>query len=155
MKIQHAAVAALAALVMNHGLAADTSAVPAGVRYAIVRAQIEDGKWVAAIEELKRLNDSASADWNNLMGYCLRKARTPDYASAEKFYDTALRIDPQHRGALHYSGELYLVTGNLPKAEERLAALDKVCALPCDEQARLKLAVELYRAAGNKYIAPP
>ena len=45
------------------------------------------------------VNDSDSADWNNLMGYTHRKAKTPDYAAAEPYYDAALRIDPKHCGA--------------------------------------------------------
>ena len=79
----------------------------------------------------------------------------PDLAEAERYYDEALRIDPQHRGALEYSGELYLMTGNLPKAEERLATLDKACTFSCEEYRDLKRAVERYKAAGNKYVASP
>ena len=157
MKLQHAAVAAcLAALLSSHSaLAADTSSVPAGLKFAVVRAHIADDNWKGAIEELQRLNEPTSADWNNLMGYSLRKAKTPDYEAAEKFYDAALRIDPTHRGALEYSGELYLMLGNLPKAEERLAALDKACRLPCSEYTDLKKAVAAYKANGNKYVATP
>ena len=46
------------------------------------------------------------------------------------------------------------MTGNLAKAEERLAALDKACFLPCEEYKDLKNAVARYKAAGNKYVAP-
>ena len=120
-----------------------------------VRASIADNKWQAAIDELKAVNDAGSADWNNLMGYSLRKQATPDYTAAEKFYAEALRIDPKHRGALEYSGELYLMTGNLQKAEERLAALDKACLFSCEEYRDLKRAVERYKAAGNKYVPSP
>jgi Flp pilus assembly protein TadD len=119
-------------------------------KLSAARAQIADNKWVAAIDELKRVNDTGSADWNNLMGYSHRKAKTPDYAAAERYYDEALRINPQHRGALEYSGELYLITGDLSKAEQRLAALDKACFLPCQEYTDLKKAVERYKTNGNK-----
>jgi Flp pilus assembly protein TadD len=122
---------------------------------AAARSQIAAKKWDGAIAELKRVNDTGSADWNSLMGYSLRKAAAPDHAGAEKYYDEALRIDPRHRGALEYSGELYLITGNLPKAEQRLAALDKACLLPCEEYTDLKKAVERYKANGNKYVAAP
>ena len=137
--------------------AADTapSRTTAPDKLSGVRASIADNKWQAAIDELKTVNDTGSADWNNLMGYSLRKQATPDYAAAEKFYAEALRIDPKHRGALEYSGELYLMTGNLPKAEERLAALDKACFFSCEEYRDLKRAVERYKAAGNKYVASP
>ncbi len=124
-------------------------------KLAAARAQIADNKWVAAIEELKRVGDTGSADWNNLMGYSHRKAKTPDYAAAERYYDEALRIDPQHRGALEYSGELYLMTGNLGKAEQRLAALDKACLLPCAEYTELKKAVAAYKANGHRVVAAP
>jgi len=102
-----------------------------------------------AIDELKRLNDTGDADWNNLMGYSLRKAPMPDFAGAEKFYDEALRIDPRHRGALEYSGELYLQTGDLAKAEQRLAALDKACRFGCSEYSDLKKAIAQYKAGSG------
>jgi len=117
-----------------------------------VREQIQQKKWAAAVDLLKSVNDTGSADWNNLMGYSLRHIGTPEHAAAETHYDAALRIDPKHRGALEYSGELYLITGNLPKAEERLATLDKVCRLPCAEYTDLKKAVARYKANG-KYVA--
>ena len=44
------------------------------------------------------------------------------------------------------------MTGNLPMAEQRLAALDKACFLPCEEYSDLKRAVARYKAAGNKYV---
>ena len=117
------------------------------------RAQIAAKNWPAAVEELKKVNDTSSADWNNLMGYSLRKADPANLPEAEKFYNEALRIEPKHRGALEYSGELYLMMGNLDMAEQRLAALDKACFLPCEEYSDLKRAVARYKAAGNKYVA--
>jgi Flp pilus assembly protein TadD len=122
---------------------------------APARAQIAKKNWPAAIDELKKANQTGNADWNNLMGYSLRKGPAPDYKTAEKFYNEALRIDPKHRGALEYSGELYLMTGDLAKAEERLATLDKVCRLPCEEFTDLKKSVAQYKANGNKYVAAP
>jgi len=153
--------AAAAALALLCGavpvLAADTPEPPpkaaAADKLAGARKQIAAKQWPAAIDELKKVNDTGSADWNNLMGYTLRKNSPPDVGAAEKFYNEALRIDPKHRGALEYSGELYLMTDNLPKAEERLAALDKLCATSCVEYNDLKKAVARYKANGNKYVA--
>ncbi len=151
-RINHLLAATALALAVGPAFAADSEpARPDSLGAA--RAQIAKNQWSAAIDELKRINDTGSADWNNLMGYSLRKAKTPDYAAAERFYNEALRIDPKHRGALEYSGELYLVMGDLPKAEQRLAALDKACLLPCEEFTDLKKAVGRYKAAGNKYVA--
>lgn len=146
------AAAVLAASTLT-AFAADYTPAAASVdKLAPARAQIAAKQWSGAIDELKKLNDTGSADWNNLMGYSLRKAPVPDYDAAEKFYLEALRIDPKHRGALEYSGELYLMKGDLGMAESRLAALDKVCFLPCDEFTNLKKAVAAYKANRNKYV---
>jgi len=118
-------------------------------KLAAVRTQIAAKNWPGAIDELKRLNDTGSADWNNLMGYSLRKGATPDFAGAEKFYNEALRIDPTHRGALEYSGELYLQTGDLARAEQRLAALDKACFFGCEEYSDLKKAIAQYKGGST------
>jgi len=123
---------------------------PAPDKLSAAREQIAAKNFPGAIDELKRLNDTGDADWNNLMGYSLRKAPTPDFAGAEKFYDEALRIDPRHRGALEYSGELYLQTGDLAKAEQRLAVLDKACRFGCSEYSDLKKAIAQYKANGGK-----
>ena len=138
-------------------LAADTapSRTTAPDKLGSVRAHIAEKRWQAAVDELKALNDTGNADWNNLMGYSLRKLGVPDYGEAEKFYAEALRIDPKHRGALEYSGELYLMTGDLAKAEARLAALDKACFMPCEEYTDLKKAVATFKANGNRYVQAP
>lgn len=145
-------IAAALIAVAGQAFAADTSPSAPDV-LAGARARITEKKWPAAIDELKRVNATESADWNNLMGYSSRKQAAPDYAAAAKFYDEALRIDPKHRGALEYAGELSLITGDLPKAEERLAALDKACRFSCEEYRDLKRSIERYKAAGNKYVA--
>jgi Flp pilus assembly protein TadD len=140
---------AVLALSLGHAFGADSAPATAD-KLATARAQIAAKNWDSAIAELKRVNDTVSADWNNLMGFSLRKAGTPDLAASEKFYDEALRIDPKHRGTLEYSGELYLIKGNLPMAEQRLAALDKVCTLSCTEYRDLKNAIARYKATGSR-----
>lgn len=147
--------ATVLALSVHVAYAADTEPVTPAVadKLAPARAQIAAKQWQAAIDELKRVNETGSADWNNLMGYTHRKAKTPDLAAAEKYYDAALRIDPKHRGALEYSGELYLTKGDLATAEKRLATLDKVCMLPCEEYTDLKKAVANYKANRNQYVS--
>ena len=132
--------------------AADVITGKADDKLAPARARVAEKNWSAALAELKKVNDPGSADWNNLMGYSLRKADAANIPDAEKFYNEALRIEPKHRGALEYSGELYLMTGKLDLAEQRLAALDKACFLPCEEYSDLKSAVARYKAAGNKYV---
>ena len=138
--------------------AADTptaTAPAANSPLAPARALIQQGRWRDAIAALQQLNDTASADWHNLMGYSQRKATGPDLAAAERHYNEALRIDPRHRGALEYSGELYLMLGDLPRAEARLQALDRACLFGCEEYTDLKETVARYKANGNRYIAKP
>ncbi len=118
---------------------------------AAARGHIAAKRWPQAIDELRRVNTTGSADWNNLMGYALRKQATPDVEGAQRHYYAALRIDPRHRGALEYAGELALMKGDLPTAERHLASLARVCNGPCEEQDDLKKAVDRYRANGNRY----
>ena len=153
LRILSAVVIAVAA--PHSALAADTTAPAAGVpdKLAEARTLIKAKKWSEAVAELQRVNDPVSADWNNLMGYSVRRGATPDLDASERFYNEALRINPNHRGALEYSGQLYLMKGDLPSAEKRLAVLDKACTFGCEEYTDLKKAIERFKAAGNKYVA--
>jgi tetratricopeptide (TPR) repeat protein len=156
MKTSHLLAVLVMALVAMPVLAVDsgdTTPVAATDKLGAVRVHIKAARWDAAIAELKRLNDVGSADWNNLMGYTHRKRTPPDLAAAERYYDAALKIAPAHRGALEYSGELYLVKGELPRAEQRLSELRRVCAGPCEEHDDLKRSIERYKANGNKFVA--
>ncbi len=112
-----------------------------------VRSAVKAGKYDDAIKQLQTANDPASADWNNLMGYSLRKKTPPDLVGAEKYYQAALKIDPAHRGALEYYGELMLINKNLTGAEGLLARLDKACTFGCEEYSDLKEAVANYKKA--------
>ncbi len=153
LRILSAAVLALA--VPHAALAADTPAPAAAApdKLSEARALIKARKWSEAVAELQRVNDPASADWNNLMGFSIRRGSSPDLDASERYYNEALRINPSHRGALEYSGQLYLMKGDLSSAEKRLAVLDKACTFGCDEYTDLKKAIERFKAAGNKYVA--
>ncbi len=61
-------------------------------------------------------------------------------------YGRALELEPEHRGANEYLGELYLDLGQLAKAEERLQVLDKACFFGCEEYSELKAKIEAYMA---------
>jgi len=111
-----------------------------------VRTSIKAEKYDQAIQQLQAANDTSSADWNNLLGYSLRKKQPPDLAGAEKYYQAALKIDPDHRGALEYYGKLKLINNDLPGAEVLLARLDKTCTFGCEEYSDLKEAVKKYKS---------
>ncbi|MBT3638905.1 MAG: tetratricopeptide repeat protein [Acidiferrobacteraceae bacterium] len=85
-----------------------------------------------------------NADAHNWMGYAQRKLG--NYESAKIHYESALKIDSKHRGALEYYGELHLLMNNLAAAEELLARLDKTCWFGCGEFDDLEEAIEAYKA---------
>jgi Flp pilus assembly protein TadD len=126
---------------------ARSSAAPAPVDpLASPRALIAQERWRDAIAELRKANLTDNADWHNLMGYSHRKAKTPDYAAANFHYDAALRLQPQHRGALEYSGELYLMQGDVARAKSRLAHLEAACGTGCAEYKQLQSAIAAHTA---------
>jgi Flp pilus assembly protein TadD len=109
------------------------------------RASIKSNNYEQALKQLQAANEVNSADWNNLMGYSLRKKQAPDLASSEKYYQAALKIDPSHRSALEYYGELLLMKKDLPGAEAMLARLDKACRFGCEEYSDLKESIAKYQ----------
>ena len=98
-----------------------------GSRYAPFQELIDEGKYQQAISELKKAREEAPDDPDivNLIAYSHRLQK--QYESALNYYMIALQIDPEHRGANEYLGELYLALGDLTKARERLAVLDDSC----------------------------
>lgn len=127
------------------------TAAPVADPLASARTLVQASRWDAAAAELVRVNATGSADWNNLMGFALRKKSPPDLDAAQGFYDAALRIDPRHRGALEYAGELALMKGDLPAAEAKLATLSGLCQSPCEPLDDLQQAITRYKANGNRY----
>lgn len=87
-----------------------------------------------------------NADYHNLYAYAVRKGANPDMDLVFKHYHEALRLNAKHRGAHEYIGEAYLMVGNLGKAKEHLARLDRLCFFPCGEYSDLKKAVAEYEA---------
>ena len=113
-----------------------------------VSAATERQDWPAAQAALHDAlaKEPNNADYHNLYAYALRKGANPDMNLVFKHYNEALRLDPKHRGAHEYIGEAYLMVGNLSKAKEHLAQLDKLCFLPCSEFNDLKKAVAEFEA---------
>jgi Flp pilus assembly protein TadD len=109
------------------------------------RASIKSNNYDQALKQLQSADEVNSADWNNLMGYSLRKKQPPDLAASEKYYQAALKIDPSHRSAMEYYGELLLMKHDLPGAEAMLARLDKACLFGCEEYSDLKASIAKYQ----------
>ncbi len=132
--------------------AADTTPSSSGSSWqGEAQKEIKAKNYDGAIKTLLVANEANSADWNNLMGYAQRKKSPPDLVSAERYYQAALKIDPKHKGALEYYGELMLMKNDLPGAEQMLARLNKVCIFSCEEYRDLKEAIAKYKAkTGSK-----
>jgi Flp pilus assembly protein TadD len=131
---------ALTALGSSLALAVDTVTSKDAPDLTSVRAKIKAKDYQGALTELKVVADTHQhADVYSLMGFSLRK--TGDYATALTFYKKALDFDANHKGAREYLGELYVETGDLPKAREQLAVLAKLCPQGCEERADLEKAL--------------
>lgn len=65
------------------------------------------------------------------MGFSLR--RTGDFKQSLVHYRKALDLDPNHKSALEYLGELYVETKQIDKAKEIVARLKKLCPKGCEE----------------------
>jgi len=135
-------------------LAVDTDDDPAAAKldpdYAAGKKAIETRNWQVAIKLLNSaaLRDTRNADIQNYLGYAQRNSGQMELAF--KHYGRALQLNPRHRGAHEYVGEAYLLVDNLPKAEEHLAALHKICLIPCEEYDDLGKKIEVYRKSNGK-----
>ena len=106
-----------------------------------VKAKIEAKNYTGALEELRGLaEDTQQADVYNLLGFTLRK--TGDVTTALTYYNKALELKPDHKAAREYLGELYVETGDLAKANEQLASLQKLCPAGCEELEDLQKAID-------------
>jgi tetratricopeptide (TPR) repeat protein len=112
-------------------------------RYTAASAK-QDWKTAAGILEEGLQKNPDNADYHNLLAYSIRKGPNPDMSAVFKHYNEALRIDPKHKNAHEYLGEAYLMVGNLPKAKEHLAQLDKLCFFGCSQYSELKKAIADY-----------
>jgi tetratricopeptide (TPR) repeat protein len=132
-------------LVSGTARAVDSMSSNGKVDLTSVRAKIKAKNYAAALQELRKFaEDTPQADVYNLLGYTLRK--TGDYTTSLSYYTKALDLQPDHKAAREYLGELYVETGNIDKAKEQLAVLVKLCPSGCEEREDLEEAI---KAKGN------
>jgi Flp pilus assembly protein TadD len=123
---------------------------PAAVRadpdYTAGKDAVDKKDWPRAIESLNKAaaKDARNADIQNYLGYSYRNSGQMDLAF--KHYEQALAINPKHRGAHEYVGEAYLMVNDVAKAEEHLAALDRLCTFRCEEYTELKEKIAAYKS---------
>lgn len=123
----------------NTDHSAATSPTPSIVQddYATAKGLIDRERYRDAIPILEKLvaKNPADTDALNELGYSHRELGREQRAL--NYYLQALAIEPGHVGANEYLGELHLTMKDLPKAEERLAVLQKACG-NCEEYSELK-----------------
>jgi tetratricopeptide (TPR) repeat protein len=118
--------------------------------FAAGKRAIVAGDWNGAIKTLTLagLRDDRNADIQNYLGYVYRRLRQLD--PAMRHYQQALTLNPRHRSAHEHLGEAYLVQGDLIKAEEHLAALERICLIACEEYDDLKRAIAAYNKIARR-----
>lgn len=104
-------------------------------------------KWIAGGKygrSVRVLNDVVerepdNADAYNLLGYVHRKMGNLD--DSARYYEQALILDPDHKGALEYQGELFLKQNQPDKAKANLKRLTELCPDGCEEREELAEAI--------------
>ena len=135
-----AAYASLAAVTTVPAFAVDNMESTDAPDLTSVRAKIDAKNYAGALAELRGLaEDNQQADVYNLLGFTLRK--TGDYKTSLTYYTKALELQPDHKAAREYLGELYVETGEIAKAEEQVATLKQLCPSGCDELEDLQKAI--------------
>ncbi len=149
MLIKYALAVVLALGLVSAAMAAGTSSKSTKRKagdYELGVKAVKAANYEKAIKRLSKVVAAkpGNADAWNYIGFSHRKLKKFDQAMSA--YQKALAIDPDHRGANEYLGELYLQTGDLAKAKERLTKLDDICTFGCKEFDDLKAAVKAYKS---------
>ena len=122
--------------------AGSSSSIDANKEYLKAEKLIKSYEFEKAIKALKKLltetpDGYTKADLYNYLGYASRKQKKPNFEKAEEYYLKALKIDPDHIGALEYLGELYYETGRVDKAEDLLDRLKSAAGENSEEYLEL------------------
>jgi tetratricopeptide (TPR) repeat protein len=111
--------------------------------FAAGKKALAANDWNAAIAVLTSaaLRDARNADLQNYLGYAYSRLRQLE--PAFKHYQQALAFNPRHRGAHQHLGQAYLLLGDRANAAEHLAALERICLIPCEEYENLQRAIAI------------
>jgi len=123
---------------------------PLDTDFAAGKRALAAGQWAAAIAalELAALREPDNADIQNFIGYGHRRLHDPERALAH--FERAIALNSRHRAAHQHLGEFYAAAGNLAQAREHLAALDRICLIPCAERADLQSAIARFAVHGTQ-----
>ena len=108
---------------------------------------IKKEKYKRAIGKLKKAQreEPSNADIFNYLGFAHRKIG--DINNSKIYYEEALSIQPDHKLALEYQGELFLTLGDVEAARDNLSKLESLCPQGCEELEDLSSAITKYVAS--------
>ena len=99
---------------------------------------IEREDYIKANKALKAYTKSEPNDADGWNLYAFANRKMNKFEKAEVYYEKALNIDPDHKGALEYQGELFMQTNRQNLAEENLNKLISLCPNSCYELEKLQ-----------------
>ena len=126
----------------NYGFTPD-----AGKMLNEAKQLIQKEKYKRAIGKLEKAmrDEPENADIYNYLGFAYRKSG--NYEASGSHYQKALFLDPNHKLALEYQGELFLTLNDMASAEANLERLADLCPKGCGERDDLAKAIEQHRNA--------
>ncbi len=99
---------------------------------------IDRKDYIKANKALKAYTKSEPNDADGWNLYAFANRKMNKFEKAEVYYEKALNIDPDHKGALEYQGELFMQTNRQNLAEENLNKLISLCPNSCYELEKLQ-----------------
>ena len=119
-----------------------TSAKSVATQLSAIRELVTAQNFASAKTALEQADQQFpnNADVNNLLGFVNRKLK--QYAQSATYYTKALKIDPNHLGALEYQGELFMIQKKTALAKKNLDKLKKLCGVKCEEYLDLKKVID-------------
>ena len=109
--------------------------------YSEAERAVKAKQYEQAIKQLEQVvaKEPRNVDALNYLAYSHRELGRYDVSM--RYYQQALAINANHRGANEYLGQLYLKTGKTKEAQAQLAKLQKLCGKGCEEYESLRTAI--------------
>ncbi len=116
-------------------------ATPSANSYSEAEKAVKAKEYEKAIKMLETLvgREPRNVDALNYLAYSHRELGRIDVSL--RYYQQALGIDANHRGANEYLGQLYLKMGKSKEAQAQLAKLEKLCGKGCEQYESLRTVI--------------